>query len=120
MRVAFLMSMLLVTAMSLACDSRTGDAGRQQIRRIDNSFVSVGEIEEYVAAVMDSAGVMGLQMAIVNDGNVVYEDGKISTIAEEELLGSIQRVSEEVSARASAEVRKRRTFQHRLTLEDKY
>lgn len=54
------------------------------------------------------------------DGQVVYEDGKITTIAEDELLDSIQRVSEEVSARASKEVRKRKTFQHRLTLEDRY
>ncbi len=73
MRVTFLVPMLLVTAMLCTCDSHTGDAGRQQIRQIDDSYVSVGEIEEYVAAVMDSAGVMGLQMAIINEGNVVYE-----------------------------------------------
>ncbi len=73
MRAMLLIPMLLVTAMLWACDSRTVDAGRQQIRRIDDSYVSVGEIEEYVAAVMDNAGVMGLQMAIINDGDVVYE-----------------------------------------------
>jgi 5-methylthioadenosine/S-adenosylhomocysteine deaminase len=54
------------------------------------------------------------------DGKVIYEDGKIQTIAEDELLESVQRISEEVSARASAEVKKRMTVQHRLTLEGKY
>jgi 5-methylthioadenosine/S-adenosylhomocysteine deaminase len=58
-------------------------------------------------------------MSII-DGEVVYEDGVIQTIAEDELLDSIQQVSEEVSAQASKEVRKRKTFQHRLTLEDCY
>ena len=58
-------------------------------------------------------------MSII-DGQVVYEDGRITTIAEAELLESIQQVSEEVSAQASKEVRRRKTFQHRLTLEDRY
>jgi 5-methylthioadenosine/S-adenosylhomocysteine deaminase len=58
-------------------------------------------------------------MSII-DGEVVYEDGRIQTIAEDELLDSIQQVSEEVSAQASKEVRKRKTFQHRLTVEDRY
>ena len=58
-------------------------------------------------------------MSII-DGQVVYEDGRITTISEDDLLASIQRVSEEVSGRASKEVRKRKTFQHRLTLEDRY
>jgi 5-methylthioadenosine/S-adenosylhomocysteine deaminase len=58
-------------------------------------------------------------MSII-DGQVVYEDGRITTIAEDELLASIQQVSEDVSARASKEVSRRKTFQHRLTLEDKY
>ena len=65
--------MLLVTAMLWACESHTGDADRQQIRRIDDSYAAVGEMEQYVAAVMDSAGVIGLQMAIINGDRVVYE-----------------------------------------------
>ena len=58
-------------------------------------------------------------MSII-DGQVIYEDGRITTIAEGDLLASIQRVSEDVSARASKEVRRRKTVQHRLTLEDRY
>jgi hypothetical protein len=58
-------------------------------------------------------------MSII-DGEVVYENGRIVTIAEDELLDRVQRVSEEVSARASSEVRRRKTFQHRLTLEGRY
>ena len=58
-------------------------------------------------------------MSII-DGRVVYENGRITTIAEDELLASIQQVSEDVSARASKEVSRRKTFQHRLTLEDRY
>jgi hypothetical protein len=54
------------------------------------------------------------------DGRVVYEDGRITTVAEDELLDRVQRVSEEVSARASSEVRRRKTVQHRLTLEGRY
>ena len=73
MRVALLMPMLLVTAIFSAGESRAADADRQQIRRIDGSYISAVEIEEYVPALMDSAGVMGLQIAIVNDSNVVYE-----------------------------------------------
>ncbi|MFC2172196.1 hypothetical protein ACFLU6_06140 [Acidobacteriota bacterium] len=38
MRVTLLMSMVLVTAMLWACDSRTSDTGRRQIRRIDDSW----------------------------------------------------------------------------------
>jgi CubicO group peptidase (beta-lactamase class C family) len=73
MKVTVLWPVLLVTAMSWACKSPAGDADRQQIRRVDDSYVSVGETEQYVAALMDSAGVMGLQMAIINGSNVVYE-----------------------------------------------
>ncbi len=63
----------------------------------------------------------GDEVAIsVIDGQVVYEDGRITTIAEGELLESIQQVSEEVSTQASKEVRRRKTFQHRLTLADRY
>jgi 5-methylthioadenosine/S-adenosylhomocysteine deaminase len=58
-------------------------------------------------------------MSII-DGEVIYEDGRITTIAEDELLDSVQRVSEEVSARASKEVKQRRTLQHRLTWEGRY
>jgi cytosine/adenosine deaminase-related metal-dependent hydrolase len=58
-------------------------------------------------------------MSII-DGQVIYEDGRITTIAEDDLLASIQQVSEEVSARASKEVSSRKTLQHRLTLEHKY
>jgi len=60
-----------------------------------------------------------VSMSII-DGKVIYEDGKIQTIAEDELLESVQRVSEEVSARASEEVKRRMTVQHRLTVEGKY
>jgi CubicO group peptidase (beta-lactamase class C family) len=72
MRFTILMPMLLVTVMLGACRSRTGDTNVQQIRRVDGSYVSAGEIEEYVAAVMDSAGVTGLQMAVISDGEMVY------------------------------------------------
>jgi 5-methylthioadenosine/S-adenosylhomocysteine deaminase len=54
------------------------------------------------------------------DGRVIYENGRITTIAEDELLASIQQVSEDVSARAAKEVSRRKTFQHRLTLENRY
>jgi CubicO group peptidase (beta-lactamase class C family) len=57
----------------MACTSHTGDADRQQIKRIDGSYVSAGEIEAYVASVMNRAGVMGLQMAVIDDGHVAYE-----------------------------------------------
>jgi 5-methylthioadenosine/S-adenosylhomocysteine deaminase len=58
-------------------------------------------------------------MSII-DGRVVYEGGRITTVEEGELLDGAQRVAEEVSARASAEVRRRKTFQHRLTIEGRY
>jgi 5-methylthioadenosine/S-adenosylhomocysteine deaminase len=58
-------------------------------------------------------------MSII-DGQVIYENGQITTIAEDELLASIQQVSEDVSARASKEVSRRKTVQRRLTLEDRY
>ena len=73
MKIRLFWTVLLVTATSWACVSQTGAADRQQIRRIDGSYVSVDEVEQYVAAVMDSAGVMGLQMAVIDGGDVVYE-----------------------------------------------
>lgn len=73
MKVTVLWFVLLVIAMSLSCEAPGGDADSQQIRRVDDSYVSVGDVEQYVAALMDSAGVTGLQMAIVNGNDVVYE-----------------------------------------------
>jgi 5-methylthioadenosine/S-adenosylhomocysteine deaminase len=58
-------------------------------------------------------------MSII-DGRVVYEGGRITTIEEGELLESIQQVSRDVSSRASDEVGRRKTSQHRLTLEGRY
>ncbi|RJP67935.1 MAG: amidohydrolase [Candidatus Abyssobacteria bacterium SURF_17] len=58
-------------------------------------------------------------MSII-DGKVVYEDGKITTLDESELLAFIQQTAEEVNEQASKEVRKRRTVQQRLTRENKY
>jgi 5-methylthioadenosine/S-adenosylhomocysteine deaminase len=54
------------------------------------------------------------------DGKIVYEHGRITTIDEDELLDSAQRVTEEVNERAASEVEKRKTFQHRMTIEGKY
>jgi len=54
------------------------------------------------------------------DGKIIYENGRITTIDEQELLGFVQKVSDEVNLEASREVKKRKTFQHRLTLEGKY
>jgi len=72
MKVMLLCSMLLLSAMLFACDSNPDKAGVLQLERIDGSHISAGDLEQYVAALMDSAGVMGLQMAIINDGRVVY------------------------------------------------
>ena len=54
------------------------------------------------------------------DGRIIYENGKITTIDEEELLESIQRETEAVNKQASREVLKRKTCQQRLTEEGKY
>ncbi len=56
----------------------------------------------------------------VEDGAVGLDRSRITTIEEEELLESVQRVTEEVNERASCEVEKRKTFQHRMTTEGKY
>jgi 5-methylthioadenosine/S-adenosylhomocysteine deaminase len=58
-------------------------------------------------------------MSII-DGRVVYENGRITTINEDELLESVQRFTEEVNEQATREVEKRNTFQHRLTMDGKY
>jgi 5-methylthioadenosine/S-adenosylhomocysteine deaminase len=54
------------------------------------------------------------------DGKVVYEDGRINTVDEDELLESVQRVTDEVNQRAASEVKKRKTFQYRMTIEGNY
>ena len=54
------------------------------------------------------------------DGKIIFENGRITTIEEDALLASVQRVAQEVSANAAEQVRKRQTFQHRLTVENKY
>lgn len=60
-----------------------------------------------------------VEMSII-DGNVIYEKGKIATIAEDELLAFAQEITEEISEQASKEVVRRMTHQHRLTAEHKY
>jgi len=63
----------------------------------------------------------GDEVAIsIIDGTVVYENGRILTINEDELTQFIQEISEEINLQAAKEVRNRMTFQHRLTLENKY
>lgn len=74
MKVTLPWPMLLLAAMLCTGDSSAGDAVGQQLRQIDDTYVAVSEMERYVSVLMDSAGVMGLQMAIINDGNVVYEN----------------------------------------------
>ena len=64
--------MLFVALISCAGDACASDTDIQLLKRVDGSVVSVDEMESYVSAVMDSAGVTGLQMAIINDGQVVY------------------------------------------------
>ena len=58
-------------------------------------------------------------MSII-DGKVIYENGKIVTIEEDELLESVQRFTEDVNEQATGEVEKRNTYQFRLTQEGKY
>jgi CubicO group peptidase (beta-lactamase class C family) len=72
MKVMLLCPILLLSGMLFACDSNPDNVGGPQLERIDGSHISAGDLEQYVAALMDSAGVMGLQMAIINDGRVVY------------------------------------------------
>jgi len=54
------------------------------------------------------------------DGRIIYENGKITTVDEEELLESVQREADAVNKQASREVLKRKTYQQRLTEEGKY
>ena len=72
MKVILLWSTLLLSGMLFACDSNPDNIGGPPLERIDGSHISAGDLEQYVAALMDSAGVMGLQMAIINDGRVAY------------------------------------------------
>lgn len=58
-------------------------------------------------------------MSII-DGKIIYEDGKIKTIDEEELLEFVERTAAEVNEQAAKEVIRRATFQHCLTREKKY
>ncbi|MFC1799316.1 serine hydrolase domain-containing protein, partial [Candidatus Eisenbacteria bacterium] len=72
MRLVLFWSMLLLSGTLCACDSNPDNVVGPQLERIDGSHISVGDLEQYVAALMDSAGVMGLQMAIINEGRVAY------------------------------------------------
>jgi CubicO group peptidase (beta-lactamase class C family) len=74
MKGILLWSIVLLSVMMCACDSNQDNIGGPQLERIDGSHVSAGDLERYIAALMDSAGVMGLQMAIINDGRVVYSN----------------------------------------------
>lgn len=46
-----------------------------RIERLDGSFVPVREIEAGIPAILEAARLPGLQVAIINDGNVVYTHG---------------------------------------------
>jgi 5-methylthioadenosine/S-adenosylhomocysteine deaminase len=54
------------------------------------------------------------------DGKIIYENGKITTIDEEDLLEFAQQETDAVNEQASREVIKRETYQYRLTEERKY
>ena len=58
----------------------------------------------------------GAVVLSIIDGKAIDEDGRITIVYEEKLLESAQRVTEQ----ASAELKRRKTFQHRMTLEGKY
>jgi CubicO group peptidase (beta-lactamase class C family) len=72
MRMTLLSLMVLLSGMLFACNSDPDNAASPQLERIDGSHVSVEYLEEYVTALMDSAGVIGLQMAIINNGRIAY------------------------------------------------
>jgi CubicO group peptidase (beta-lactamase class C family) len=74
MKGMLLWSVLLLSVMICACDSHQDNIGGLQLERIDGSHISAGDLERYIEALMDSAGVMGLQMAVINDGKVVYSN----------------------------------------------
>jgi 5-methylthioadenosine/S-adenosylhomocysteine deaminase len=54
------------------------------------------------------------------DGKIIYENGRITTVDEGRLLEFVQRISDEVNQEASREVKRRKTFQFRLTEDGKY
>jgi CubicO group peptidase (beta-lactamase class C family) len=72
MRATFLCLVVVIATISCSGDIKSGDGHELQVKRIDGTSVSAVEMERYITAVMDSAGVTGLQMAIINDGRVVY------------------------------------------------
>ncbi|MFH1314172.1 MAG: serine hydrolase domain-containing protein [Candidatus Eisenbacteria bacterium] len=72
MKIALVLLLVSLTGMSCGGDPGSGDPDGHELRLIDGTSISADEMERYVTAVMDSAGVTGLQMAIINDGRVVY------------------------------------------------
>ena len=72
MKVVLFWLMLFVATMPWTGDSCAGNIDGQQLKRVDGTDVSADEMERYIAAVMDSAGVTGLQMAIINEGELAY------------------------------------------------
>jgi CubicO group peptidase (beta-lactamase class C family) len=51
-----------------------GDAASTPIETIDGRSISSTDLDHYVTSVMDSAGVTGLQLAVINRGRVVYSN----------------------------------------------
>jgi 5-methylthioadenosine/S-adenosylhomocysteine deaminase len=60
-----------------------------------------------------------VSMSII-DGKIVYEDGKILTIDEDEALAYAQKSAEQMSEAAAAAVKEHDTPQYRMTQEGKY
>ena len=46
--------------------------GSDSIKTIDGEKLSVGHLDEFILKAMDSVGVPGLSIAIINDANIVY------------------------------------------------
>ena len=72
MRAMLFWRTLFIATILWVGNTRAGDVDGRQLRRVDGTYISAGEMERYVAAEMDSGGVMGLEMALINEGKVVY------------------------------------------------
>ena len=63
---------LLVSVGTVGCAKTPTSPENATLETIDGRSISAMDLDQYVTSAMDAAGVMGLQMAVINRGQVVY------------------------------------------------
>jgi len=65
-------ALLVFFAMTLASAFASEKRNAEKIKTLSGKEITVAEMDEFIKAQMDSLGIPGMSIAIINDGKIVY------------------------------------------------